>query len=163
MEVRGEREADAGLLADLRAILPTVWLFNIFGPRWLLLDHVPSPERKAQGERLKLREYARLKEGLSARRQVLALAELQIEGYSLIGQYEWTGDAPRALLLTDLRKKQRATEAELNAALDQAEALAERGGGEAAADGVERFIEAEGRELFAITARGRKAFVQPGA
>lgn len=161
--IRGEREAPADLLEELRAILPTVHLYNIHADRWLLLDHRPNADRIAQGERLKKREYDNLKSGRSVNRNVLAIGDLMIEGYSLIGQYNWSGEAPRALLLTDLRKKQRATEAELEAALVQAETLSERCGEDGAEAGVAEFIEQEGREMHAITARGRKAFVQPGA
>lgn len=160
--LKGEREAPADLLAELRVILPTVALYNVHGPRWLLLDHRPNADRIAQGERLKKREYDNLKSGRSVNRNVLAIGDLLIEGYSLIGQYEWVGEAPRAMLLNDLRKKQAATDSELEAALARAEAGSERCGEDGAEAGVAEFIEQDGRSLHAITARARKTFVQPG-
>ena len=155
--------ATPDLVADLKAILPTVELRYIKDGWWWLLDQVPTEARRQNGERLKRQEYARLTEGRSVRLEVVAAAELQIAGFCLIGRYQFQGPPPRDFLLDQLRQKVAATQAELTRLFEAAAARSEKSAEDVAGETVEQFVEAEGKSLFAITLKGRKHFVQPGA
>lgn len=144
------------LLADLRAIRSTVALLNVRGPNWWLLDHAPSEGRRQHGERLKAHEWDRLKQGLSVRLEVLLVGDLLLNGWQLLGRYQWTGEPPRDRLLTDLRLKVGASEQEIERRFQ--EGVAATDPEPKAAARVQEFLEAEGRSLHRIVTGKRKSF-----
>ncbi len=154
----GGREPPAEVVAALKRLYPSVELLNIVADRWWLLNFSPSDGRRLRGEKMIEREWNRLKEGLSARESTLMVAGLLRDGWEYWGEYRWRGEAPRELLLADLRAKLGLTdgymEAEMQRALDP-ERENEQSGAR-----TREFLEAEGKSLHAITVRGRRHFDQ---
>lgn len=143
------------VVRDLRHICPTIALFNVREDYWWLLNHRPTTQRRQYGERVKEKEWNRLKLGLSVRKDALMMGDLCIDGWELWGRYRWRGDPPREQLLADLSAKVDASERALDAAFEAGQ-RAEEGRADAHRTAVLRdFIQTDGLAAYRRAARGR--------